>query len=663
MQAPRPSPSTATNPAAQDNQALISLAILKVNWDREQKDYLDNFLLIVAQSLIYLPQDAISLAELQGVIRSQFGLDLSQGALRTLLSRARKRGFVRQENKAYFRVPEKLKALEFQEIRRGVLSEHEALVSELTTFARETYNLEWSTDTAEEALLAYIAGSERRLLAASQASVLVVEPATSVPSADFVVAKFVQNAMEGKSRAFERLETIVKGSMLANAIYLHDAADSERRFRNTTVFFDTRFIISALGYAGAPRQDPCKELLTLLYETGAELACFSHTVDEVKGILNMCAQKIADGLTRGAYGESIEYFLQEGKTESDILWYLGRLDKDIQGLRIKIKDLPVYAPVIDERGFGDFLASRIDYHDRQGPFNRDIASISATMKMRGLGFYFILEECRALFVTTNPLLVQVVWDFFMRNASPGAISPCMSDYRFANLLWLKKPLRAPDLPRKRLIADCYAAAMPSEHLWRLYLEEVNRLERERQITPDDVFLLRHTLEAKTALMDKTLGEEQAFVHGTVPEVLELVRSKMEGRLRSDLTAESERRAEAESALEAERHERVERAQEIKLNSQGLAHGIIRFCRWSVVLLLAIATGLEFPWKLPQFREAWLRYLLAAITGLFLILGAIHHYTGKSISGHLREIESRLAGYIEAHWLKLAGLDQEGIRRS
>jgi hypothetical protein len=38
------------------------------------------------------------------------------------------------------------------------------------------------------------------------------------------------------------------------------------------------------------------------------------------------------------------------------------------------------------------------------------------------------------------------------------------DHDLATLAWLKRPLQAPDLPRKQIIADCYAALRPEGRL-------------------------------------------------------------------------------------------------------------------------------------------------------------------------------------------------------
>jgi hypothetical protein len=103
-------------------------------------------------------------------------------------------------------------------------------------------------------------------------------------------------------------------------------------------------------------------------------------------------------------------------------------------------------------------------------------------------------------------------------------TPASTDYVLTNLLWLKRPTAAPDLPRKRIIADCYAATRPTERLWRLYIQEIDKLRQRDGVTPDEYYMLRDSMTAESALMEATMGQEEGFTQGTVPEILERVRS-------------------------------------------------------------------------------------------------------------------------------------------
>jgi hypothetical protein len=77
------------------DRTITSLAILKVNWDHG-RDYIENFVPFVAESLSPMPQQEVSLPELQAAIYENFGLHIPQGALKTVLRRAAKKGYLRR---------------------------------------------------------------------------------------------------------------------------------------------------------------------------------------------------------------------------------------------------------------------------------------------------------------------------------------------------------------------------------------------------------------------------------------------------------------------------------------------------------------------------------------------------------------------------------------
>lgn len=61
----------------------------------------DAFVPLVAHAILQLKPKVISTKELQEKILSEFGIEIPQNALRVVLNRAKKKGYVRIENSAY----------------------------------------------------------------------------------------------------------------------------------------------------------------------------------------------------------------------------------------------------------------------------------------------------------------------------------------------------------------------------------------------------------------------------------------------------------------------------------------------------------------------------------------------------------------------------------
>ncbi len=62
--------------------AIVALGILKANWERDQKDYLENLVPIVVEALRTMADDAVSLPQLRGLIAQRFGLDIPLNPLK-----------------------------------------------------------------------------------------------------------------------------------------------------------------------------------------------------------------------------------------------------------------------------------------------------------------------------------------------------------------------------------------------------------------------------------------------------------------------------------------------------------------------------------------------------------------------------------------------------
>jgi len=637
------------------SQSIISLAILKVNWDIAGKDYLENFVPIVAECIRLLPDDLISTPDIQNALQKHFGLHIPHYSINSLLRRVQKHGYIKSENRVYKRNPETLNQLNFHIVQQQVLRMHESVIQHLVRFCADKFEINLTNDEAEKAFQSYVEDNQLSIIDKTQKFTPVIPAHEAViKGAKYIVGSFVQYLQEGFLTDFEYVETIVKGNMLANAIFLADPSQAGRKFRKTSIFFDTSFLIFALGHAGEIRRDPCTELINMLYENGATLKCFKHTVEEIKGVLQTCAYLMRQGLLRNAYGPSIEYFISTGQTPSDIELLIINLENDLASLRIEVVDKPPYTHeyLIDEKKLTEILEANIQYHNNLAP-QRDVDSVSAIMRLRHSADYYFVEECKAIFITTNNALVRLSRDYFYQDATSAAVPPCMTDYLLTNLLWLKKPLKAPNLPRKRIIADYYAATQPQERFWKLYLAEIEKLKQSNHITPDDYYLLRYSQEAKSALMDVTLGGAEPFSQGTVPEILSLVRSRIQNEKEEEIKQQIELRRAAENATSSTQAEMRERLVRIRLRSQRYARVITLWTEIILLLVLFIGTLTTFPWELPTITSKPLNYAFFVLQATLLILSVSNLMYGTTLKSYLIKIEIGLSSLIEKSILSLS----------
>lgn len=622
------------------NRAVVSLAILSVNF-AHSKSYLDNFVPLLGECLRLGDEDVVSLPVVQQRMQSEFGLTIPQNVLQSVLRRAQSRGYIAFANGVYYRVIDVLEKSNFRDVQQQVLRSHDELIRSLADFAADRFSLTWTRDDAEVALQDHVEDNEVAILAGARGRIIVPDNAQT-PHSRFVVARFLQHLQEEHSGYFDYFETIVKGSMLASAVFLPDPEQASARFaRGSEIFFDTAFLIFALGYGGDARKEPARELLHLLRDTGASLRCFRHTLDEIHGALEACANALSSKNLAGPIRQSVEYFIQLRADKADVLRYAARLEQDLESLYIQVVDTPPYANyqfVIDEAALNDEIDEQFTY--RPTARERDVASVAAIVRLRKGEPYYLIEKCKALFVTTNAKLARVARDFVARDLGEVSLAPCITDHALTTVLWLKKPVAAPDLPRKRIIADCFAATQPSEQMVRKYLEKVDTLEAEGKHSENECFLLRYSMEARNALMDRTLGEEEAFTQGTIAEVLDVVKESIVGE-------EREKFQEASAALADAKRLDFERSVRVRNRAIRIAGRVGLAARVAVLVLLVLAAALLFTESIPGLNQGIFSLVAGFVAVALFVLSAIDLVWGNNVERLVTAGEDSLARRIES----------------
>ncbi len=634
------------------NSTLIGLALVKSNWDEQRHDYVENYVRLVAECIRESEDigdnNVISTPIIQSKLKDRFGLDLPHHAIDMILGRAKKRGYIQKSHSVYVPVWSKLETLDFSKLEDKMLGMHDNLIDALVQFCDEHYSIRWTKDQAEAAFHAYLDDMQVTIVTEQGLGTVVPQTNAEPGSHGFLVGVFVKHLVDSGSQLFSFLETIIQGSMLANAVLLPDV-QAQRKFRNTEVYFDTRFLINTLGYAGEPRKGPAFELIQLAASYGATLRCFRHTLFEIQRALRATAQLMAH--PHDAYGpvrETIEFFRGHQLESSDVLLRAETAEKDLRALGIAVVDKPAYPVerypfVIDEQQLGHFLTQQIPYRSVSTALDCDVASIAAIMRLRAGRESTYVEECRAVFVTTNAQLVSATREFLNGERVTYEIAPCLTDASLTNVLWLKDPGKS-DLPRKRIIADAYAAVQPSDALWQRFISELQKLQREHRISIDDWQLLVYSTTVKPILMDVTLGDESAFTQDKIPRIVERLHADIRAEDRRQLEEGEKQREELNRRLlEKERREQ-ERREAATRRAKGWAHRIAGAIRTALLLVLFVGTIVSFPWKLPEFGQNWLRYtlFLAALVALLFVLWKLRQDSQVTTS----KIEDYLAQRIE-----------------
>lgn len=551
---------------------LVGLAMLRQDWDREGRTFLDNFQPFVGDCLRDAEPSGVTDGDLRDRVRERFGIDIPLRVLGTILRQMGRNGLVHRQDGIVRPTGTLLDREPLGAARSDGERRVSALVQKLREFAASEHRLEWTPEEAERALQLYVEDWHRSL------SVMVAEYRAESPEPELVndtvtgytVADFVLKLRDYYPEPFGWLLDVIKGSMITAGFYL-DVGHIEQRFADGCVaYLDTPNLLDLLVGEDDERAAN-EELLELCSEMRLQPACFDHTVSEVRGVLESNAATMRNARHSGADVRPTSHGLHERFSAAELEQVADRLPDLLAEQGIEVKRRPVWqgTSTTDELQLDEML-QRVVRYTRDGTRRRDLDSIVAIHQIRRGEEPVRFEAARAFFITSNRHVARAAAQHFGGCGQANAVPVVMTDHELATLLWLKTPTSRPDLPWKQVIADCRAAVRPSEALWSHYLDEVDRLREDGRIDADSYFVARYSTEARRALMDRTHGDDDQVTDTTVMELLEQAKSTVAAPA---VTAAEDRRRQAEKRADtvlADVEGQVEAA-----SSQGFENGRAR----------------------------------------------------------------------------------------
>jgi len=582
------------------SRAVTSLAILKVNWDIRRKDYIDNFVPFALDIIgTYEAGTQVVIPEVQTAMQNQCGIRVPQAALNLILSRIAKEGLLRKEYGLYIRQPGSYESKQLKNIESSKLLVS-SIISELISYCKDTFQITWTTSEAEEALLNFLEVHDTDILISSSEGSIFPAIGKSPKNSRFLVSSYVHESMQKGGPSAEALETVVKGHMLACAIVFPNPNSIMRKFERTNFYLDTKFLLRLIGLQDIGMQPACQELVDMIYQKQGNLRVFSHTVNEIHEILEAIANRSALTDTDEGYGEVWDYLISHGYTPSTALLINAKLSKTLSDKNIQSDSVPGgYDKFgVDEVKLQKLLDEELSLLRPEGR-RKDLESITAIYRLREGKYYHEFEKCPAFFVTTSKGVILAASKFFNTNMS-DKIPLCLTDAFLTNLLWLKGPDQAKDLPRQRLMCSCITWLNPNESLWYKYIADIKKLRQDSTITDDDYYLLRYSLHAREELMEHTLGDDAEFKSSSIPDILNAVKEHIREEERTKaqvLVSEAENKAAVlSSSLEIvsaelqkkQRHDIVRLLKKASI-SRGIARGISISLR--ILLALPMVCGI------------------------------------------------------------------------
>lgn len=530
--------------------AIISLAMLYALWQTKRSDLLDLIrpFVLYAVGVTTKVGDIIDVEGICRYMESEFGYQSFQCAVveRILLRETsdaikQESRIIKKENRKFILIASLSTQVEKFNSKRLVCKEHsDAVTTALAGYLNHNRACRRDNYTSSEAEVFLLSFFERQ----GGSIVLSADDLRQISfknsELDFFIGKFILEENEKRSSLMDYIVELVKGYFVTTALYLQaeNLDVTHASFSNVIFYLDTRLLLALLGFKSSQENESVQEMVKSLQRNGAKLACFSYNIEEVENILEAYKQSTVSP-RRYPATITLEFFDERGASYTHV-------DAAQKAFIQKLRNFHVneisFAAALINAGVKDqatgllnddelrniLLEMKPSYNVSTLP--DDLAAINTVSRIRRGKRLPNIEKCKAVFVTSNPLLVSGTKQLLINHSEDVGFPLAITGNDLCVMAWLKDFERSNNLPKMRLLENVLAALTPSKELMDAYFDNVDYLEKQGDLSGDEAALLRMDQFAKKELMELTKGEKGNLSTAVVQTIRENIRreSKEEG---------------------------------------------------------------------------------------------------------------------------------------
>lgn len=605
---------------------LYTYSMVKTLYD-QGKDYVDSFwpfvLRVLPSDKSYLSFDAI-----QNNIKDKYGLDIPQHSLGTIITRAKRRGFMNQKEKRCTLTDNGFKYLSTLEPERDVDRRINEFIEDARNFLNENLHIPFSLDNTKDLIQAFIKEHieffEQFVNPESATGQLGIRDKI-LRDYETMLLNYFTEVERSKPSIFKTLRDIVCGSIISAVIHSKSFSESAKRFEHTSVYFDTNFVFSILDLDFPECNRPAQELIKLMQSENAfKFRVFDFTVDEIVRVLKNYPNEQYRYLPNIKVGSIFSSLKTKGWTAADVREFIVKIEEKLWRLGIGIEptkvDIEKYNPTNAE--YRSILSK---YKPWQGVWgqNHDLAAIEKIMELRRQPMRRI-ENAKAFFLTSDMRLTK--YDFLERGHKHSAtICEVIPDRLLTNILWLKSPTLIKELPIGSIIAMHSRHLFIDKEVWRRFYETVEDLRKKGNINEKDISILLYDQHIQEVLRTYDSENADKVDAGWVLERIEDVKKRLDKAKEQEMETQKTIFEQKLSQAEKEKEDRLFRAlskrkEALKTDSEKESKF---WLNCTITLTCIFLLGLSIL-TIPSLLRNWsfiepLAWLIAIVLPIFLAL--------------------------------------------
>lgn len=509
-----------------NSNALVSTAMLGAIWEKEKKDTIELILPFVQYSIGKTTSinNRIDVKQIQEYMGKEFGFDtIPYSVLQNAFVRLKKKKVIIQQNREFILANDVTEFCQRIDVQKHKTNEQtKNVLSELTGYLNKKkeklFKKDLDNDDTKKILINFLERNGYLVYV----DVIKMGDITQKENTYFYhIAQFILKEHMNRTVLFSSFMDIIVGLLLSKVIYGYSDINIQKKFQNICVYIDTSLILGFLGYKTTEENATADQLKYMLNKNDIPIKCFIHNYSEVYRIVEAYKYSLSrPNNTRN--GQTLEYFDYKEYSTSDIERVLSFLEDNIREKGIDVVDDPSmsnnasglvtsqdFDKAIGEKELKDYLAREMRYSKDQ-PLENDVKSISSIYILRNGINTTNIENCRAIFVTSNLRFATVIRKYENEsNKRYNSVPLCISDLELTTLLWLKNHKRFSAFPMMRIIETARLSTEPTEQIRIEFIKKVEMIKKESNCTEEMAAGLRRIIyNNKEDLMELIAGNPE-----------------------------------------------------------------------------------------------------------------------------------------------------------
>ena len=655
-----------TNKKNNMNKTIRSIALLKVLYtEKNLRDYLDIFIPFFATLIEKKDYQTIEIEQLCTDFEQEFGLGIPYHPMQSIIKRAQTKNIILRKEGKFIPNEKYVTKFSFKDSSIEMSKELDYLIKGFQDFAIQKYQKMFTDTLAENIFISFIKENEDGIIISYNDESLLPEIEIKKEN-KFIVRKYIKYLFDEDYNKYKLLSKVVAGFSLANCIFYNEPQNYKGSLKNIEIFLDTRIIFRLIGLEGDFRKLCYNKLLKTLVDKGARINVFIHTYDESKAILEDCIKWI--GNTRyNPYLASpvLKYFVENNYDKESVKLFISKIDSYLTFNDIAKCDVPNFNIATNFQIESNKLFEIIKalYHKSNNYYEdpskdeviwRDVKSIEAIFKIREGKKPNYIKDSKALFITTNSSLAKANIKYLKdKNENNYPIKECLTDVFLGTVLWSESPAKFTEFQEKKIISNCIATLEPDDQLLKKLSIQIQKLEEDELLSPDELYFLKTHKIVDQLLSDKTLGDSDNYYDKLPEEILDEIKSKIKNEASEELNKEKSLHNSTKDDLDQTKKkvtDLVEKNISYEIKIDGFSKKISR-------ILIQIFFGIALPIAIfifaisvfPDLIETkWLKNLTLFIA---ICLSILSTFFGLSVKWIIRKLEFKLRNKIKKLILK------------